>query len=452
MVTLMKSSTTNKMPPGPPVRWPGGHIWQFRSDPIKFFTRNVKEYGDLIRLNFVGYDVYQVHHPELIQQVLVRSAAHMNKSLIYKRTLSEYLGNGLLISDGSFWRRQRQLAQPAFHTGRIQAYAGIMTEYSDRLLETWQPGQVRNISDEMMKLTLHIVAKTLFDKDTSSESESIGEALEVLLHSVMENTYTLINLPSWIPTPARRRKRWSIDTLHQITETIISERRQSEEDKGDLLSMLLMARNEDNEQMSDTQVRDEALTVFLAGHETTANALTFCFYLLSQNPDVDARLYQEVSSVLQGRSPELADLASMPYTEQVFKEALRLYPPAWSIGRQTTEELEIGGYHWPAGLTVLLSSFVTQRDARFFPDTERFDPDRFSPENEPNIPKYAYMPFGGGPRICIGNSFAMMEARLILASIVQRYHLKLQPGHPVVLDPLVTLRPRYGMKMALQPR
>lgn len=441
-----------RVPPGPPIGWIGGNLLEFRRDAMRFLLHSAREYGDVVRFFFGPWPAYLINHPDDVHQVLVKQVSKFNKSVIYKQTLAEYLGNGLLISDGDYWKRQRRLAQPAFHTQRIAAYAETMSDYSARMLATWQPGQTRNVADDMMKLTLYIVAKTLFDADVSGQSDRVAEALEVLLHSVIEQSQIIIRLPDWIPTPARARKKWSIEALHRFTMDIIRERRASGEDKGDLLSMFLLAQDEDGGGMSDVQVRDEALTIFLAGHETTANALTWTLYLLSQHPEVEARLHEEVDRVLAGRQPGLADVPQLAYTEQVLKESMRLYPPAWSFARQPLENVELGGYTIPARSTVVISSYVIHRDPRFFPDPERFDPERFAPHNEEQIHKYAYLPFGGGPRICIGNNFAMMEAKLILASIAQRYRLRLAPGHRVEPEPLVTMRPKYGMKMILEAR
>lgn len=440
------------LPPSPPPAFFGGNALQYRRDPLGFLVRNAQLYGDTIRIMIFRFPVYQINHPDDIQIVLTKQAARFHKSIIYKTTLSEFLGNGLLISDGEFWRRQRRLAQPAFHTQRIQSYADIMLDYTERLLETWADGQTRNIADDMMKLTLYIVAKTLFDADVSGESAKVGEALEVLLHTVIEQSRIVIRMPRWLPTPHRLRKRWSIQTLDDVMMGIISERRQQRDDKGDLLSMLMLAEDDEGRGMTDKQVRDEALTLFLAGHETTANALTWTWYLLSQHPEVEARLHAEVDQVLAGRTPTLADLANLPYTEQIIKESMRLYPPAWGFGRQPIEEVALTHYTLPKRSSVMVVPYIVHRDERWFPDPERFDPDRFSPENEASIPKYAYLPFGGGPRVCIGNSFALMEARLILASIASRYRLSLVPGHKVEPEPLVTLRPRYGMRMRLTRR
>ncbi len=449
---MAQAVATLQRPPGKPTAFIGGNLLHYRRNPLGYLMDNARQYGDMVRLMFGPYYVYQVNHPDDVRDVLLTHADKFHKSVVYKRLLSQYLGNGLLISDGDYWKRQRRLAQPAFHTKRINIYAETMVDYTQRLLATWQPGATRNIADDMMQLTLHIVAKTLFDADVSSVSHQVGEALEVLLISVIGESNFLIRMPDWLPTPFRMRKKWSIETLHTIVDDVIRARRATGEDKGDLLSMLLLARDDDGAQMTDEQVRDETLTIFLAGHETTANAMTWTFYLLSQHPQVEAALHAELAQVLNGRAPTLDDLPRLPYTEMVLKESMRLYPPAWSFGRMPIEPVTIGGYTIPKYDTVLIIPYVIHRDARWFPKPETFDPERFNADNEKNIPKYAYLPFGGGARVCIGNSFAMMEAKLILATIAQHYRLTLKAGQRVEPEPLVTLRPKYGMQMQLARR
>lgn len=453
-MTTPVESIPLKQPPAFPPGWIAGNALQFRRDPLTYLLRNARENGDIAMFRVGPFTAYQFNHPDHIYEVLLGQADHLQKARIYKRGLSEYLGNGLLISDGSFWKRQRKLAQPAFHMKRINTYADVMVKYTQQLIAAWRPGQTLNVSDEMMHVTLRIVAKTLFDTDITGSSDKVSEALEVMLHSVTEYSRTIIKIPEWIPTPARRRKRWSIETMDAIIMQVIQARRASGEDSGDLLSMLMQARDDEGTPMSDRQLHDEALTIVLAGHETTANALTWTLYLLSQNPEIEARLYEEVRTVLGDRTATLEDVEKLTYTEQVVKEGMRLYPPAWSVGRQLNKgaNVEIGGYRIPERTSLIVAAYVTHRDPRWFPDPERFDPERFTPENEKALPRYAYFPFGGGPRICIGNSFAMMEAKLILATIIQQHRLSLVPNHPVVPEPLITLRPKYGMKMVVQKR
>lgn len=439
-------------PPGPPTDIIGGHLLSLRRDPLSFFTENMREYGGLVHLKFRKYDAYQVNNPELIHQVLTTQNKIWHKSVVYKNTLADYLGDGLLISDGDFWRRQRRLMQPAFHTKRISAYAQTMVENTNHMLETWQIGSTRDIAHDMMELTLWIVGKTLFDVDFRQDQNAIAEALDNLLRDVSTESRQMVRLPDWIPTPLKHRKQHTVDLLDHVVMPLIEERREHPHDTGDLLSMLIMAEDEDGTQMSNQHVRDEALTLVLAGHETTANALTWTLYLLSEHPDIEAKLQAEVDSVLGKRTPSLDDLKHLVYTEMVLKESMRLYPPAWSFSRQTIADTQLGEYPIKAKRMALVIPYAVHRNETYFPDPERFDPERFNADNEHAIDKYTYLPFGGGPRICIGNAFAMMEAKLILAGIVQRFQLRLTSGHKVVPEPLITLRPKYGMAMDIHSR
>lgn len=429
----------------------GGHILQYHGNPLRFLLDNQQDFGRIAHFRVFKYHFVQVNDPELIGQVLVKQASKFQKSALYKKVLGEYLGNGLLISDGDFWKRQRKLAQPAFHTGRIHAYADTMVDYSLKLRDRWQVGETVNVAEDMMQLTLFIVAKTLFNADVRDDAQDVGDALDVLLHFVIEASRRVVRLPEWLPTPQKRRKQQSIDTLNDITMTIINERRATPEDTGDLLSMLLMAEDENGVGMSDEEVKNEALTLFLAGHETTANALTWTLYLLSQHPEIDQRVYDEIHSVLDDRPPTLADLKDMPYTLMVFKEAMRLYPPAWAFSRQATEDVSIGDHTIPQKWDVLIIPYVIHRNPDLWENPEQFNPERFSAENEKQIPRYAYLPFGGGARVCIGNSFALMEGHLVLATLLQRYKFDLAQAK-VEPEPLVTLRPKGGLHMRIVAR
>lgn len=439
-------------PPGPPPDFIGGHLLSLRRDSLDFVLRSMQDYGGLVHIKFHKYDAYLVTEPDLVQQILTRDNRIWHKSIVYKQILADYLGDGLIVSDGDHWKRQRKLMQPAFHINRINAYAQTMVDYTAQMLSEWADGQVRDLSEEMMKLTLFIVGKTLFDADLKEASGQIAVALEHMLQDIIVESRELIPLPAWVPTPLRMRKKRTIAMLEEAVMPIIEQRRKNLEDHGDLLSMLLLAQDDEGGGMTNDQVRNEALTLVLAGHETTANTLTWTLYLLSLYPEVEAKLQAEVDQVLQGRAPNLSDLAHLPYTEMVIKEGMRIYNPVWSIGRQNIEATTLAEYPIGKRSTAIIPIWAMHRNPKFFPDPERFIPERFSPENESQLHKYAYLPFGGGPRVCIGNSFAMMEARLILASIVQRYRFSLVNGHKVEPEPLVTLRPRYGMKMQLHAR
>lgn len=449
--------STDKLPPGPPPV--NGLLAQiqlfhmFQRDILQVLSDLKQTYGDIYVFQVGEGRGYVTNHPDHIHEFLVTHAAKFYKDRDLKNKqqgLARFLGNGLLTSDGEFWKRQRRLAAPALHAKRIESYAQTMVDYTLRMLEGWHDSTTLDISREMTRLTMLIVAKTLFNADVSADVKRVGDAL-VVVQSVAGPASPL---PTWIPTPRELRMRRARRDLDDIIYRIINQRRASGqvEDIGDLLSMLLLAEDEDGQHMTDEQARDEVVTLFLAGHETTANALNWTWYLLSQNPDAEARLHDELDHVLNGSPPTLADLERLPYTEMVIKESIRLYPPAWILGRQAIDAVEIAGYPLRKGDQINGVTFFVHRDPRWWPQPERFLPERFATENESNLYKRAYLPFGGGPRICIGNSFAMMEARLLLATIASRYRLTLQPGHVVEMNPMITLNPKGGMPMILHER
>jgi cytochrome P450 len=439
------------IPPGPKPRFPLGNIPEFSRDTLQFLL-DIRQYGDLSSFKFGPFTAYVATHPDLVHQVLVTDADKARKPLGIVSALYPVLGNGLFSSDGEFWKRQRKLVQPAFHTKRIGAYGQVMVDYASALGDRWQSGQTYAIDHSMTDLTMQIIARTLFDADVSGETSEVGQTISTVLDFVNHRLDQLFPLPLWIPTAKNRDFKQAVGRLNALIYRFIDERRKSGKDNGDLLSMLLMAQGDDGSQMSDLQVRDEAMTLFGAGHETTAVTLTWTWYLLSQHPEVEAKLHEELARVLGGRTPTIADLPNLPYTEMVIKETMRLFPPAFTASRQMLEPITLGGYAIPKDSVVLINIYGLHRDARYFPEPDRFDPERFSPENEKRLPKYAYLPFGGGPRVCIGNAFASMEARLILATLAQRFHLSLAPGHQVVPERKFTLRPKFGMKMVVTER
>ncbi|MEP7291896.1 MAG: cytochrome P450 [Chloroflexota bacterium] len=434
-------------PLAPKGHFLSGNIPEFTNDTLAFLL-DIRQYGNLASFMFGPFRAYAVNSPELVHQVLVTDADKFYKPNSLKKSTFPVVGNGLFTNDGDFWKRQRRLVQPAFHTKRIGAYGEVMVEHAQALISRWRGGEVYDIDHEMVRLTMGIVSKTLFDADVSSEANEISEMVTNALEVVNKRLDRLMNFPEWFPTPENRRIHRAVERLDVMIQRFIDDRRKSGEDKGDLLSMLLMARDEDSgDGMTDQQVRDEAMTVFGAGHETTAAALMWTWYLISQHPEVEAKLIEELDTVLNGRAPELSDLPRLTYTEMVIKEAIRLYPPAWSLTRETVADVELGGYPIKKGHVVILNVYGMHRDARYFPDPERFDPERFSAENEKTIPKYAYLPFGGGPRVCIGNAFAMMEAKLIVATIAPHFRLELAPDQVVKPQRVFTLRSKYGMRM-----
>lgn len=447
----MASAAT--LPPGPRQFIPGAHLLTLRRNPINFLMKLAREYGDLVYFKLGPQPVFLVNHPNYIRDVLVTHNGQFMKGEGLQRA-KRLLGEGLLTSEGEFHLRQRRLAQPAFHRQRIAGYATTMTAYAARLGDEWQPGAELDVAREMMHLTLAIAGKTLFDTDVESEADEIGDALSQAMRLFNYLTLPFAQLLERLPLPAMKRFRQARARLDETIYRIIAARRASGEDRGDLLSMLIAARDEegDGTGMTDEQLRDEAMTIFLAGHETTANALTWTWYLLSQHPEIEKRLHAEIDEVLQGRLPAAEDYASLRYAEMVLAEAMRLYPPAWIIGRRALNDYKINGYHIPARAILLMSPYVMHHNQNYFPDPFKFDPERWTPERRTIRPKFSYFPFGGGPRLCIGEHFAWMEGVLVLATLAQRWRLRLAPGHPIELQPLVTLRPKYGMKMILEPR
>jgi cytochrome P450 len=431
--------------------WPVlGNLPEMRRDVLGMFSRAARDYGDVFRYSFGPYTGVCFNTPDAVREILVDKAECFEKGL-FTQGLRPLVGNGLLTSPNAFHKRQRKLAAPAFHHQRIVSYAELMADYAEQAQAGWRDGETIDVSEAMMALTLRIVAKTLFDADVQAESEDIGDAVTYALHFITQRNLNLFPPPLSWPTPANNCFREAIHTLDSTIYRIIAERRASIEDRGDLLSMLMAAQDEDDgTRMSDAQLRDEAMTIFLAGHETTANGLTWAFYLLSQHPDTLAVLQAEAARVLRGRTPVFADLPNLPYALQVFKESLRLYPPAYVFGREVVADVTIGGVALPKGAYAAVCPYILHRRADAFPDPETFRPERFSLENEAKLPKYAFVPFGGGPRVCIGNQFALMEGQLLLATLAQRVTFDLAAGQQVETEPLVTLRPKFGMRMAVR--
>lgn len=437
---------------GPQGRRLLGSLGDFHRDQLGFYV-SCAQYGDVVPVRFGPRRVLLLYHPDAIEEVLVTRSRDFVKSPGV-RVMRLLLGDGLLLSEGDFWLRQRRLVQPAFHRQRVAAYGEVMTAYATRRLADWKEGDVLDVHDEMMSLTQAIVAKTLFDAEVSDEAHEVGTASHVLMQYFGARLGSLLSLlPSWVPTPATVRARRAVRRLDRVVYRMIASRRRNAEDRGDLLSILLQAQDaDDGTGMTDRQVRDEVMTLFMAGHETTAVALSWTWYLLAQHPEVDGRLAEELRTVLGARAPTAADLPRLPYTEMVVTEAMRLYPPAYGIGREAAKSTEVAGHPLAAGVIVILPTWVVQRDPRWFEEPEAFRPERWQGDRARRLPRYAYFPFGGGPRQCIGNGFAMMEACLLLAAIAQRFRLTLVPGQRVTPTPYVTLRPEPGIRMLLARR
>jgi cytochrome P450 len=436
-----------------------GNLIPLSTDVLKHLTDNARRYPEIVAVRVMNGTFYQVTHPDLIEQVLVTHSAHFIKDKGLKVYAKPVFGNGLLSSDGDFWLRQRRMAQPAFHRQRIALYAEAMTEFTARAIATWRDGEVRDIHADMMHLTLEVVAKTLFNAESDAQVAEIGACLDTIMERFNSNGLTSLLEQATgrvINKDLQRRYDAAVSRLNAIVDGVIAERRAAlaagVAPGDDLLAMFLEARDEDGNGMSDEQLRDECKTMFLAGHETTALTLSWTWWLLSLNPQVNAALRDELRRVLNGRAPALADLPELPYTDQVIKEAMRIMPPAWSIQREATADVELVGpsgarYVIPKGRDALLSQYATHHDPRWFPEPERFRPERWTPQFAKTMPKFAYFPFGGGPRLCIGQQFAQMEAALMLATIAQKYDLRLVPGQRIVPEPSITMRPKHGLKM-----
>ena len=443
----MSKAPQDKLPPGPSASR-ADSFKTYSRDPLAFLTAITRDYGDIVTMRFYKFRVFYVSHPDYIEEVLVNQARKFIKGRILRANKGLF-GNGLLTSEGDFWLRQRRLAQPAFHRARIAAYGETMVRFTERLIAGWRDGETRDVHAEMMRLTLQIVAKTLFDADVDGEAQQVGHALEAIM-DFNSDFRRLILTSSWLPTLRNIRAALAIRRLNKIIYRIIDQRRAAGGDAGDLLSMLLHAQDEDGSRMTDRQLRDEVITLFLAGHETTALALSWTWWLLAQNPQAEAKLHAELDAVLAGRSPTLEDLPKLRYTEHVISESMRQYPPAWGMARLAIEDAQIGGYRIPKGSGVSLSQWVVHRDPRWYEAPEEFRPERWEDDLLKRLPRFAYFPFGGGPRQCIGNSFAMMEAELLLAAIAQKFRLRLVPDQKVEPVASITLRPRHGIRMSLE--
>ena len=432
-----------------------GSLTRFRRDPLELLMSGFRELGDVVHFRLFTRGLILVAHPGDVRVVLQEHAANFNKRTPGFNVLRAFLREGLLTSEGDRWLRQRRIAQPAFHSTRIAGFGDAMTRAASQLVDHWLSAPAPDVVDvtaEMMRLTLRIVGEALLSTDVSHDADRVGQALNIMLVGANRAIGRTIPRPDWWPTPERRRLRAAMRTLDELVLDIIATRRAGDADPDDLLSMLMEARDEDTDEgMSDAQLRDAVMTIFLAGHETTAIALGWTWYLLSRHEAVRQRLFTDIDTVLNGRTPTVADLPQLGYVERVVKESMRLYPPAWVISRCATEDDVIGGCRIPAGSIVLVSPYVTHRHPRFWTNPEDFDPDRFESARQTER-RFAYIPFGGGPRRCIGNSVAMMELVLVVATIAQRCRLDLPPGEPVATRPSITLRAATPIRMRVSPR
>ncbi len=441
-----------KAPPGPrgyPLLGLLHKAWQ---DPPRFFLDAALRYGEVVRLRMGVHRAYLLSHPEHIKHVLQDNFLNYVKSPPRIEKIKPLFGEGLTTSEGEAWRRQRHLIQPGFHRERIAGLTTAITDAATAMVDHWRTMAAKpiDVAAEMLQLTRGIALKALFSTDLKNETAAVDRALTIVLEHINRTAWALINLPERLPTLRTRRFQHALSVLDTFVYRMIAERRDNGRGNDDLLAMLLNARDEETgEGMSDRQLRDEVMTMFVAGHQTTANVLAWTWYLLSKNPEIERRLQAELVRVLGNRTPTYRDVPQLTYTRMVIEEAMRLYPPTWITARRPVEADTISGYHIPANSVVLLSPYVTHHHPTFWESPEGFDPDRFTPKQVAERPRYAYFPFGGGPRVCVGRSLALVEAQLIVATVAQKYRLVLVPGYPVEPQAMMTLQPRHGVLMTL---
>ncbi|HIA05763.1 MAG TPA: cytochrome P450 [Flavobacteriales bacterium] len=445
------------LPPSPPGHKLFGHITGFAKDPLNYMMKISREHGGILYSRVINYKIVLISKPEYVKYILQENNRNYTKTSGYK-PLKLLLGKGLITSEGDLWLKQRRLFQPAFNRESIMNYTKIVGECVDDLLLEWNnidpDSKLLNVSHEMMKNTMVIVGRTLFSSDLSKDTALVWEWMTYALEYVNNRTKTYpFNFSSKIPLPKNIRFTKAVASLDNMLYRKIDERRKEKGDFTDLLSMMMSAKDEETGKgMSDGQLRDEIMTIFLAGHETTANALTWTWYLLSQHQEIEEKLHRELDEILKGEIPSYQNLGNLRYTAQVVQESMRLYPPVWMIGRRTINEDQIGQYHIPKGVDVAISPYVLHHHSEYWDQPEVFDPDRFSSENIKKQIPYSYIPFGGGPRLCIGENFAMMEMILIVAKVAQKYKLLLPKGTKVEIGSSLTLRPKEDLKMELYKR
>jgi len=437
---------------GPKPRWITGHLSEFRADRLGFFVRCAKEYGDIVPLRLMKFRILLLSRPDLIEDVLVTQSKNFIKHFGL-RLYKPLLGDGLVTAEGDHWRRQRKLSAPAFQGGRIASYSRAMVNLTLAMLDNWQTGEVRDVHEDLSRLTMEIACVTLFGAEAGPDPQVVGLALNDAMESLAARWKRSLPVPSWLPTRENRRFRRATRALDGIVGQIVGRKRDAEDGGGDdLLSSLLAAQDENGSAFTNAQLLDEVRTLFLAGHETTALALTYSLHLLAENPAAQEKLGAELDAVLGGRPPTHADIERLPYTRNVVTESMRVYPPADFLGREAIVDCTVGGVQVPKGTNLFMSQWVMHHDARYFRDPWTFDPDRWTPEFERSLPRFVYFPFGAGPRYCIGQTFATAEAVLGLAAICQRFRFAPDPAHPLELWPGITMRPRHGLRLIVSAR
>ncbi len=455
MVASHDKSVSDDAPepaPGPRGDLILGSSLDLKQSPLEYVCYLQKAYGDVVGFRIGPSRWYLVSHPDDIWDILVKQADKFQKPKIARRLWEKFLGDSILTAEGDNWKRLHRLMRPAFHRQRIEAYGEVTVDYTHRMLDTWEEGQELEIDDTMVQLTLEIVAKTLFDADVRDDAQKVGEAMHVLNEAMLEHIYAPVPVPRWWPSQTNKRKLKAIGDIEELVHGFIEERRSNGVDKGDLLSMLVFARTDEDEPLSDKEVRDQAMTLFFAGHETTAHALSWAWYLLAKHPEICARLQADIDRVTGGERLTVENLRELPYLDQVIKESLRILPSVWVFMKEPTEDVVIRGCKIPKGGQIMISAYVTQHDARWFPSPETFDPERFSPERVKEIPNGAYVPFNAGQRVCIGKAFAMMELRLIMGSMLQRLTPTIPEGHVARKHAVMSMQPEGGLPGIVQFR
>jgi cytochrome P450 len=449
----MTTATAASTAPAMPGALPGlGHLHRFARDPLAFLTAMGRQ-GDLVSWRFGPRHAVFLNDPDAIREVFLGVERTFSMSSGTGYAFDLFAGNGIINTTGEVWRRQRAMMQPGMRPRRIAAYASAMVESTEQMLAQWRPGQVRDIRTDMLGLTQRIAARTLFSADVSGDAAAVGRALDVASREIgAEFRGVTMFAPAWVPLPGRRRLRAAIADVEQVLYRIIAGRRASGERAEDMLTLLMDARDEGGRPMSDRQLRDETMTLYIAGHETTGNTLTWAFTLLARNPEVVERIAAEVDDVLGDATPTMEHYRRLPYTEAVIKETLRLYPPAWLLPVTASADAEVAGYAVPAGTEVWMSQWVTHRDPRWFPGPERFRPERFLGEEGAAIPPFAWFPFGGGPHVCMGSRFALLETVLVLALVARRYRMTMHTDAEIAPQPLLTLQPGRDVPVRITAR
>ena len=451
---MVNKTEKKKIPALPAETFFGGNLRGIMNNGPRYLAKTAN-LGDIVSMRFGPNKLYLISSPEYIKEILVTRASDYQKAEVELKIMGRSLGRGLVTNNGSFHRKQRRLLQPAFVPSRVNSYSGIIMDYTRKLLDSWEDGQSRDLAIDMTDLTMYIAAHSLFNADVSREARQAGDAIAEIQHATHAEFTRGFIVPQFIPIENNRRMRNATSSFDDLIYNIINDRMGGDrfKDHKDILSILLKPDDESGELMDIKQIRDEVATLFAAGHETTSNALTWTFYLLAKHQDIQDRLHEEIKAVLGDRPPTLEDLDRLVYTGMVFNESMRVYPPVWVLNaRQAAKTMELDGYKIKKGQFIMISPYAMHHQERYFPRPEKFDPERFSPENEGKIGRYEYIPFGAGPRVCIGNSFALMEGRLILAAIIGKFRLKMAPGAKVEMLAQITLSPRYGMPMVVERR